>query len=115
MRWELEVDHPEHGPRVEWFEEASPAWHACEAALAMLDAEGFVRCEFEVVEDGVRGLGRLMRGASEATVQLARVNAEGIADTSEIPSLGLTLQEAELVTGRPRGRWACVRPRLALR
>jgi hypothetical protein len=81
MGWNLAVHHPEHGPRIECFEEASQAWLACEAALAMLEAEGFVRHEFDVVEYGVRWLGRLVRGASEATVELARVDAAHSADT----------------------------------
>ena len=80
MGWNLAVDHPEHGRRFDWFEEASQAWLACEAALAMLEAEGFVRHEFDVVEYGVRWLGRLVQGASEATVELARVDTADIAD-----------------------------------
>jgi hypothetical protein len=75
MGWKLAVHHPQHGPRIEWFEETRQAWLACEAAMAMLEAEGFVRREFEAVEYGVLWLGRLVRGASYAPVELARVDA----------------------------------------
>jgi hypothetical protein len=80
MRWHLAIHHPEHQPRFEWFDETRQAWFACEAALATLEAEGFVRREFDAVEYGVRWLGRLVRGASEATVELVRVDQADTAD-----------------------------------
>ena len=52
------------------------AWEAYDAAIAALEADGFVRRGMESVRYGASATQRLVGDASEVTVQLDRVNGE---------------------------------------
>lgn len=76
MRWRLTVNYSDGVTRSHQYSWPAEAWEAYDAAIAALEADGFVRRGMECVRYGASATQRLVGDASEVTVHLDRVNGE---------------------------------------
>ncbi len=80
MRWRLTVNHSGVGTTSHKYSWPAEAWEAYDAAIAALEADGFVRSGVESVRYGVSAMQRLIRDASEVTVHVERTDVSLAAD-----------------------------------